>query len=258
MPWVDLLSHDNQNTFKENFSNLTSDLVNKFLDPAGKFRIPSVSEYYKWLNLCENKFKIEKVQCQFWKYYSNLKPTKLPRKIVQQGGFLKMTQRHMYNFRPISLPPLISKIIERIIHDQTMRFYLKTMLHINFNQVSKNFSQQTLVCHASMIKSHKTSILVSWLELFLLIYKRQLIQLTTTQLFVGFTAEAIKWYTSYLSNTKFVVVVDKVSITCGVPDTVQFWVQSYFSFTSMICHRLLIVNYYYMLMILAWSSNTQI
>ena len=169
-----------------------------------------------------------------------------------------MTQRHMYNFRPISLPPLISKIIERIIHDQTMRFYQKTMLHINFNQVSKNFSQQTLVCHASMIKSHKTSILVSWLELFLLIYKRQLIQLTTTQLFVGFTAEAIKWYTSYLSNTKFVVVVDKVSITCGVPDTVQFWVQSYFSFTSMICHRLLIVNYYYILMILAWSSNTQI
>ena len=60
------------------------------------------------------------------------------------------------NFRPISLLPLISKIIERIIHDQTMNF-----LSDNINQVLENLTQETLVCHTSMAKSQKVSILVS-------------------------------------------------------------------------------------------------
>ena len=41
-------------------------------------------------------------------------------------------------------------------------------------------------------------------------------------LFLGFTDETIKWYTSYLSNRKFIISMenansDKASITCGVP-----------------------------------------
>ena len=41
-------------------------------------------------------------------------------------------------------------------------------------------------------------------------------------LFLGFTDETIKWYTSYLSNRKFFISMenansDKVSLTCGVP-----------------------------------------
>ena len=40
--------------------------------------------------------------------------------------------------------------------------------------------------------------------------------------FLGFTDETIKWYTSYLSNRKFIISMenansDKASITCGVP-----------------------------------------
>ena len=40
--------------------------------------------------------------------------------------------------------------------------------------------------------------------------------------FLGFTDETIKWYTSYLSNRKFIMGMenansDKVSITCAVP-----------------------------------------
>ena len=90
MPWVDLLSHDNQNTFKENFSNLTSDLVNKFLDPAGKFRIPSVSEYYKWLNFCESKFKIEKVSSvSILKILQQFKTNKATEKDSPAGRFPK-------------------------------------------------------------------------------------------------------------------------------------------------------------------------
>ena len=41
-------------------------------------------------------------------------------------------------------------------------------------------------------------------------------------LFLGFTDETIKWYTSYLSNRKFFISMenansDKASLTCGVP-----------------------------------------
>ena len=60
------------------------------------------------------------------------------------------------SFRPISLLPLISKIIARIIHDQTMNFLLD-----NINQVLENLTQETLVCHTSMAKSQKVSILAS-------------------------------------------------------------------------------------------------
>ena len=77
------------------------------------------------------------------------------------------------NFRPISLLPLISEIIVRIIHNQTISY-------TNINQVLDNFTQQGLVGHTSMTKWQKLSILVSWPEWFLLIYKRRSIQLTTT------------------------------------------------------------------------------
>ena len=53
------------------------------------------------------------------------------------------------NFRPISLLPLISKIIERIIHDQTMNF-------LPDNNILYKYQ-----CHTSMAKSQKVSILVS-------------------------------------------------------------------------------------------------
>ena len=90
MPWVDVLSHDNQNTFKENFSNLTSDLVKKFLNPAGKFRIPSVSEYYKWLKFCENKLKIGKVSSvSILKILQEFKTNKATEKDSLVGRFLK-------------------------------------------------------------------------------------------------------------------------------------------------------------------------
>ena len=53
------------------------------------------------------------------------------------------------NFRPISLLPLISKIIERIIHNQSKNF-------LSDNNVLCKYQ-----CHTSMTKSQKVSILVS-------------------------------------------------------------------------------------------------
>ena len=82
------------------------------------------------------------------------------------------------NFRAISLLPPISKIIERIIHDQTINFLSDN--NVLYKYQSENFTQQTLVCHTSMSKSQKVLILVSWTEWFLLIHKKRSAQLTTT------------------------------------------------------------------------------
>ena len=49
------------NTFKKHFVNLASDLVKKLPDPTGRFRIPSVHQYYKEINFPEKKLKFEKV-----------------------------------------------------------------------------------------------------------------------------------------------------------------------------------------------------
>ena len=48
-------------TFKKDFVNLASDLVKKLLDPARKFGIPSVRQYYKGIHFGEKKLKFEKV-----------------------------------------------------------------------------------------------------------------------------------------------------------------------------------------------------
>ena len=125
-----------------------------FLTLQENFRIPAVRQYYKGMNLKKL------VQCQFWKHQRDLKPTKLLGYINLAGSFLKDGSnilctpiakicnlsiklasfqdkwkvakiKPLYkkglktdprNFRPISLLPPISKIIEQIIHDETMNF----------------------------------------------------------------------------------------------------------------------------------------
>ena len=49
------------------------------------------------------------------------------------------------NYRPISLLPVISKILEKVIHDQTMELVTKKISYTNFNQVFENFTPQILV-----------------------------------------------------------------------------------------------------------------
>ena len=84
------------------------------------------------------------------------------------------------NFRSILLFPLISKIIERILYDQTMN-------SLSHNNVMYKYQSGFLIFHPTesclsyyLTKSKKVSNLVSWPEWFLLIYKRHSTQLTTT------------------------------------------------------------------------------
>ena len=56
------------------------------------------------------------------------------------------------NYRPISLLPVISKILEKVIHDQTMEFVTKKISSTNFNQVFENFTPQVLASHIYKIR----------------------------------------------------------------------------------------------------------
>ena len=137
------------NTFKNHFPNLTRDLVKKFPDPTGKFGIPSVRQLYKGINFRE-KTKFEKVssvsilnllkECKTNKAAgvdnldgSNILCTPIAKTCnlsVKLASFLdkytvakvkslykKGLKTDPKNSRPTSLLPLISKIIERVIHD---------------------------------------------------------------------------------------------------------------------------------------------
>ena len=79
--------------------------------------------------------------------------------------------------------------------------------------------------------------------------------------FLDFTDERIKRCTSYLSNRKFIISIenylDKASIRYGVSQG-SILGPLLFYFMATTCHRLRIMNFYYMSMILVWSSNISI
>ena len=90
----------------------------------------------------------------------------------------------------------------------------------------KDFTQQALVSHTSMTKSQKVSTSKGLLIQMLLIDLQKAFDRIDYNILIKkrFTDETIKWYTSYISNRKFIISMenanlDKVSITCGVPQS---------------------------------------
>ena len=152
----------NANTFKEFFCNLASDLVTKLPPPPKRFGLDAVHNYYQdILGLLPSKFKfsnvaedhvlqllkdmnvdkaagIDNLSGKFLKYAANIlaKPiSELYNLSIKYSFFPKDCQiaklKPLYkkdsttlprNYRPILLLPLISKIIEKVIHNQTRAF----------------------------------------------------------------------------------------------------------------------------------------
>ena len=131
------------------------------------------------------------------------------------------------NYRPISLLPLISKIIEKIIHDQTQNFLDKNNVIYRYQSGFRKF-YSTDSCLSYLNNKIATGsesglftgmILIDLQKAFDTINHDILIQKMT---FLGFSEETTNWFKSYLTNRKFIVHINNSfsepgNLLCGVP-----------------------------------------
>ena len=166
------------NSFKEFFSNLAQNFIEKLRTGPNKFDINSVRQFYKPFNLEENPFHFTEVsENTISDFLKELKTNKATGIDNLSGRFLKddskvsatpITQicnlsiklstvpneckiaklKPLYkkdkktdpkNYRPISLLPVISKILEKVIHDQNMEFVTKKNILYKFQSGFRKF-----------------------------------------------------------------------------------------------------------------------
>ena len=141
--------------------------------------------------------------------------------------FKKGSKTDPKNYRPISLLPLLAKLIEKAIHIQTQEYLDKHGLLYKFQSgFRKKFSTDSCLVQLSdftingMDKGlHTGMILIDLQKAFdtldhdILLEKMECLR---------FKKPVIKWFKSYLSNRKFFVLLEGVFseeglLTCGVP-----------------------------------------
>ena len=259
-------SKDIAEIFKNYFSELAENLLLK-LPPAPKiFGSYATSLYYRPLNLMSNEFQFSKVNVTtVTTILENIDPSKaagfdnIGGKFVKDGLqgiatpitelcnlsikhcifptdckiaklkpiFKKGSKTDPKNYRPISLLPLISKIIEKVIHDQ-MQIYLSenNILYEYQSGFRTNHSTDFALSFLNdkilkgFDKGYFTGmILIDLQKAFDTIDHKLLLE---KMYYIGFSNEVILWFRSYLSNRKFIVnIKDKYSspgaVTCGVP-----------------------------------------
>ena len=131
------------------------------------------------------------------------------------------------NYRPISLLPLISKLIEKVIHEQTQKYLSdQNILYKYQSGFRKNHSTDTCLSYLndkilSGFDQGKITgmILIDLQKAFDTIDHRVLLN---KLVYIGFSDSAILWFKSYLSNRSFIVNVENNSsdpgdLNCGVP-----------------------------------------
>ena len=165
-------------TLNNFFSNLAQNLIEKLPTGPNKFHINSAREFYKPLNLKQDLFHftqvsektisdflkelktnnataIDNLSDRFLKDRSKVLATPLAQicnlsiklstvpdecKIVKLKPLYKKGKKiDPKNYRPISLLPVISKILEKVIHDQTMDFVTKKNILYKFKSGFRKF-----------------------------------------------------------------------------------------------------------------------
>ena len=171
----------NANTFKEFFCNLANDLVAKLPPPCKRFALNTVRSYYQdILGLLSSKFKFSNLtEDHFLQLLKDMNVDKavgidnLSGKFLKDGanflakpisGLCNLSIKYSVfpkdcqtaklkplckkgsttlpkNYRPISLLPLISKIIEKVVHDQTQAYLDENKILYRFQSgFRKDFS----------------------------------------------------------------------------------------------------------------------
>ena len=161
----------NAGIFKDFFSNLAGDLVNNLPNPTNKFGMNSVKSYYEKLRSSGKQFSFTSVtENNVLDILKKTNPMKaagidqLGGKFLKDGAsiiaspiaqlcnlsislsafpdkckvaklkplYKKGSPTEPKNYRPISLLPLISKLIEKVIHDQTQTFLVDNNILYNY------------------------------------------------------------------------------------------------------------------------------
>ena len=140
--------------------------------------------------------------------------------------FKKGARKDAKNYRPISLLPLLSKIIKKPIHFQIEDFLNKKKL-IYMYQSGFRANHSTDLCLAQLIdfvatgmdkQMHTSMILVDLQKAFDTLGHGVLLE---KMKYFGFRAPVIKWFESYLSSITFLACIDVFSeagtLKYGVP-----------------------------------------
>ena len=256
----------NAEIFKDFYSNLANNLVKKLPTPPNKYGKTAVNNYYKKLNLRGKNFSFAPVvPATILKLLKQLNPAKsagidnLTGKFLKEGApvlaslitdlvnlsislslfpddckiaklkpiYKKEAKTKPKNYRPISLLPLLSKIIERIIHNQTQEFLDKNNILYKYQSgFRKHHSTDT--CLSYLTDKVKIGfeeglftgmVLIDLQKAFDTIDHSILLEKMRC---LGFAGKTIAWYTSYLTDRSFIVNVGKESsspgkLSCGVP-----------------------------------------
>ena len=128
------------------------------------------------------------------------------------------------NYRPISLLPLLSKTIERIVHDQTEEFLSKNKLPYRFQSgFRKNFSTNIGHLTDKIITGFEKGlftgmVLIDLQKAFDTIDHQILLK---KMKYLGFSKNTITWFTSYLCERKIRISINTsysspASLLCGV------------------------------------------
>ena len=141
--------------------------------------------------------------------------------------FKKGSKTDPQNYRPISLLPLVSKIIEKVIHDQTQRFLDKNDIIYRYQSgFRKFFSTDSCLSYlnnkiATGFESglYTGMILIDLQKAFDTVNHDILLKKME---FIGFSEETTKWFKLYRSNRKFKVHIKNTfsepgNLLCGVP-----------------------------------------
>mgnify|MGYP001795459600 FL=1 len=252
--------------FKDYFSSLAENLVSK-LPPALKiYDTISTKSYYSKLNASTNSFKfnecnkdiIEKIllnfnvskaagiddlNSRFLKDGAEILSTPLMQicnlslklstfptecKVAKlKPLFKKGSLTEPKNYRPISLLPLLSKVLEKVVLDQTQNYLKENDLIYELqsgfrNNHSTNFCLSFL---SDKILSGFDSGLLTGMILIDLQKAFDTINhviLLQKMEIMGFSKKSIDWFESYLGNRTFLVSIEKSfsssgNLKCGVP-----------------------------------------
>ena len=141
--------------------------------------------------------------------------------------FKKGSSTEPKNYRPISLLPIISKILEKVVHEQTQSYLREKKLLYNLqsgfrSQHSTNFCLSYLT--DKILTGFDSGLLTGMV---LIDLQKAFDTINHTFLLnkmehMGFSKQSIKWFRSYLSERTFIVSIEKSfssegNLNCGVP-----------------------------------------